>query len=295
MSTPTKEELALAPVNLDNYLAKIDSCKKEIEELSAEITKLKADKANLKTGNADELQSLKEKVALDLSDAKSALAAAKIRKANADAMNVDLEAKLSSLNVSISKHEKEKSDFAEHRKNATQVLLNSQAEANSQKAENETTSVDLTNQQKLLSDKESELNLRAQTQIELQKNLNELAKQNQNGFNDIENQKTALDAQMEKIHSDIEVYGKQRDEDFIISKNLADKAESETIKNQAILTEIKERQERLQELIINQKIMAKDIDNRTAALRSQQDKVNEMTITLQGLKDELSKPQEAAK
>lgn len=278
-----------APDNLENYLAKVDSLKLEIKNLEDKIFSLQKERVDLEAGNADAFQSIKDKTIHELKDADAQLKAAKLIKVDNETKKSDLDAQIEAHRLAVASHESEKYSFNKLRENAINTLKSSQADADKKCAENSSMAQWLANHKKELDDKESSLNVISQKQAEKQEYLLNIQQQNKSDHEDNTNAKSQLDAQMNKIHQDIIEYGKQRDSDIAHVQSLANKSSADLTANQSILDEIKQRSERLQELIINQKIMSKDIDGRTAILRAQQDKTNEMIITLKGLKEELSK------
>lgn len=278
-----------APDNLENYLARIDSCKEEIRNLDAKILTLKQESTNIENHNVEAFRELQDNIHADLKEAAELLKAAKSK--DADSADKLLEASdiIAKHNEAISAHEKEKEDFAEQRKNTIDSLRLAQDEVSKLKEDSTVIALELNNKEKAHNEKELALEIRAQQQSELHEQLQSLSQNNQSESNRIENSKADLNLQMQQIHKDIAESTAQRKSDIEEQRVISQKTEADKQSNQAILDEINERANRLQELILNQKIMSKSIDNKMEVLRGQEEKNREMINTLQSLKDELSK------
>lgn len=278
-----------APENLENYLAEIDSCKKQIEDLTVKISVLKLEESQIKAGNVDIFKELQDKISENTNKTAAILQSAKIKEADADAKLAEIVQRLADLDNAIALHSAENQAAATSNESRKASLLAAEAELAASKADFEAKQKEFEQASNSLSIQLQDAAIETRKLADLKDQLASQEQQIQSNRNQLNNDQEFFNRQSDQIHKDISAHGKKVDTDLAEQRALVAKAESDKNANQAILDEIKQRSDRLQELIINQKILSKEIDGKNAALKSQQDKVAEMTITLQGLKDELGK------
>lgn len=278
-----------APENLDNYLSKILESKKIIEELNSQINDLKDEKSNIASENVASLELLIKKIKEDKKNTEENLKLSKIKLAELDARSLEID--------QLDKYINDKKDT--HSSN----VLNTEIELNNKKEELKKLSLELSAQEDInksnsknnydlkgeLDIREKSLNDRAAQQEELQKSLKELSEKNEQDSARNISSYEALQAQSDKLHEQIDVEKSERREDLKKMQEVANVVITERNSNEQILIQITDKTNRMQDQILNLKLLNSDLDNKKTIAIAAQEKSSEMINRLQALKDELSK------
>jgi chromosome segregation ATPase len=286
-----------SPDNIENYLDKTSIAKQELADITAKIWVLEAERVQLEAGNAEVLQSLKDKITAKLKEAEETLISAKQKEAEAEAKLVDVANKHGVHNEKAKALDSAIVEFHDKLKSNAEVLKGEHAAIEQQKEKNATIAISLSERQVDYDKKKKELDLNVVEYLKLYSQQEDVSLRQQAEEKKLTALRLSLEIDAKNLKDSIDAQDKKFNEDLAELKTLSEKIESEKKENKAILDEIKQRNNRMQMLVISQKSTLREIETQRAVSQAIESNVREQTIVLQALKDELGteKPQEAAK
>jgi hypothetical protein len=278
-----------APENLDNYLLQIVEAKKVMADLSEKIASLKTEQAELQAENSKIFADMHASLAAKIKEADDNVTESRKRLIDVNAQTKANSDTLATIESQQLAHLNNVANFSAECDAKRSEWKKAIVDANAQKDANDVAAKENVDRKLSLDERQKALDETDRLQKERQEQLNALANKNESDLQINANAFNSLQAQSDKLHSQIEEERTSRLADIATMQKTLDKATQERQINESILAQITEKTNRLQDLTLNQKLLSTDIDRKNSLLIAQQEKTSEMINRLQALKDELSK------